>query len=66
MTKRAIIIISALIILPIIVAAVAVSSVKIGNPVVAEWDDDRTGVIYDGEHYSPVGKVGERKLPRKG
>ena len=52
MTKRAIIIISALIILPIIVAAVAVSSVKIGNPVVAEWDDDRTGVIYDGEHYS--------------
>ena len=62
MTKRAIIIVSALIILPIIVAAVAVSSVKIGNPVVAEWDDDRTGVIYNGEHYSPVGKVGERKF----
>ncbi len=62
MTKRAMIIISALIILPLIITAVAWSSARKQNRVVAQWDEDRVSVIYNGERYSPVGKVGERKF----
>lgn len=60
MTKKALIIISALLVLPILVTLISLLGLKLRNPVVAEWDDDMIGITYKGEHYLPVGKVGER------
>lgn len=60
MTKKALIIISALLALPILITLISLLGLKFRNPVVAEWDDDMTGITYKGEHYLPVGKVGER------
>ncbi len=60
MTKRALIIISVLILLPLVITLVAWTATRIKNPVVAEWDDDMSGITYKGESYLPVGKVGER------
>ncbi|CDE03675.1 unknown [Anaerotruncus sp. CAG:390] len=60
MTKRALIIISVLVILPIVVTLVALASSSLRNHVVAEWCDDKVSITYKGETYHPVGKVGER------
>lgn len=60
MTKRALIIISALILIPLIVTLIVWSVTRLKNPVIAEWDDTMTGITYKGESYLPVGKVGER------
>lgn len=60
MTKRALIIISSLILLPLLITLTVWSVTRIKNPVVAQWDDNMTGITYKGESYLPVGKVGER------
>ncbi len=59
MTKRALIIISALILLPLILTGVAWSRARQQNPVVAKWADDRVGIIYLDEEYKPIGEVGD-------
>lgn len=60
MTKKTLVIISILLVLPIVVTLIALLGLKLRNPVVAEWDNDMIGITYKGEHYLPVGQVGER------
>lgn len=60
MTKRALIIISILLILPIVITLISLIGLRLRNPVVAKWSEDAEGIIYKGESYLPVGEAGER------